>query len=42
MAKFIMDRLKIYTPGEIFPLINERIGEVKLGQRVQFKWAVHF
>ncbi|MBC7615801.1 MAG: formimidoylglutamase [Pedobacter sp.] len=31
-----MDKLKIYTHDEVFPLINERIGEVKLGQRVQF------
>jgi formiminoglutamase len=35
MEKFIMDRLKIYTPSDILPLINERVGEVKLGQKVQ-------
>lgn len=34
-----MDRLKIYTHTDILPLINERIGEVKLGQNVQLiRW----
>ena len=34
-----MDRLKIYTHHDIVPLINERAGEVKLGQKVQFiRW----
>ncbi|SFH11214.1 formimidoylglutamase [Pedobacter insulae] len=31
-----MDRLKIYSRGEVFPLINQRTGEVKLGEKVQF------
>ncbi len=31
-----MDSLKIYTEGEIFPLISLREGEVKLGEKVQF------
>ncbi|MES2651149.1 MAG: arginase family protein [Bacteroidota bacterium] len=34
-----MDRLKIYTHHDVLPLINERVGEVKLGQKVQFiRW----
>ncbi len=34
-----MDRLKIYTHNDIQPLINERIDEVKLGQKVQLiRW----
>ncbi|MGF1922944.1 MAG: formimidoylglutamase [Bacteroidia bacterium] len=34
-----MDRLKIYTHHDIHPLINERVGEVKLGQKVQLiRW----
>ncbi|MEJ5993852.1 formimidoylglutamase [Pedobacter sp. Du54] len=34
-----MDRLKIYTHNDITPLINERDGEIKLGQKVQLiRW----
>ena len=34
-----MDRLKIYTHSDILPLINERVGEVKVGQKVQLiRW----
>ena len=34
-----MDKLKIYSPNDIIPLINERPGEVKLGQKVQYiRW----
>ncbi len=39
MVKFTMDRLKIYTHHDVHPLINERVGEVKLGQKVQLiRW----
>ncbi|RYG19292.1 MAG: arginase, partial [Chitinophagaceae bacterium] len=31
-----MDRLAIYTHSDVLPLLNERVGEVKLGQNVQF------
>lgn len=30
-----MDKLKIYTQDDILPLINKRVGEVKLGEKVQ-------
>lgn len=34
-----MDKLKIYTHHDILPLVNERVGEVKLGQKVQvIRW----
>jgi formiminoglutamase len=31
-----MDSLKIYSHGEIFHLVKQRVGEVKLGEKVQF------
>jgi len=31
-----MDRLKISTPNEILSLVNERSGELKIGQKVKF------
>jgi formiminoglutamase len=31
-----MDSLKIYSQGEIFQLVKQRVGEVKLGEKVQF------
>lgn len=34
-----MDKLKIYTHHDVRPLVNERVGEVKLGQKVQcIRW----
>ncbi|WP_409142215.1 formimidoylglutamase [Pedobacter helvus] len=35
MEKFTMAQFKLYSQGDILSLINQRVGETKLGERVQ-------